>query len=258
MGDCASLAAVYQSVPFYRAYLVRLRHLLHDCSVISAPPCRWLAARLTACPRFLILRAAPRTDTPQEFHAHGFPSTFLTPRSNCTIHLAHLTIMYLSLLFLTYLSQLAFSQPLVIQHSQPYSLEPPPSSIADHHILVDHNPSYPPPSSTFHIADSCLRNIRDLCQHMASPSHAEDQWVWVASDGCQVGYWAPSGCGKPWSQSDCEDAGANMMRQLQQGISFVPEINRASINLNEYPIPKAYWDTREAPHDKLASMMIQI
>lgn len=49
-----------------------------------------------------------------------------------------------------------------------------------------------------------------------------------------------------------------MVRQLQQGISFVPEINRASINVNEYPPPKAYWDRREAADGKLASMMIQI
>ncbi|KAL8982844.1 MAG: hypothetical protein Q9205_002763 [Flavoplaca limonia] len=166
--------------------------------------------------------------------------------------------MYLSLLLLTYLSQLVFSNPLVIQHPQPNSLEPKANSIADHHILVDHNPSYPPPSSTFHVADSCLRNIANLCQHMASPSHANDQWVWVADDGCQVGYWSPSHCDKPWSQADCEDAGANMVRQLQQGLSFVPEINRASINVNEYRSPKGYWDKREAANAKLSSMMIQI
>ncbi|KAL8649877.1 MAG: hypothetical protein Q9226_005388 [Calogaya cf. arnoldii] len=166
--------------------------------------------------------------------------------------------MYISLLLLTYISQLAFSQPLVIEHRQPYSLQPQPNSIAEHHILVDHNPSYPPPSSTFHLADSCLRNIRVLCQHMASPSHADDQWVWVAKDGCQVGYWSPSSCGYPWSQTDCENAGINMVRQLQQGMSFVPDINRASINVNEYPSPKAYWDRREAADDKLASMMVQI
>lgn len=168
------------------------------------------------------------------------------------------TAMYFSLLLLSYLSHLANSQPLIISHPQPYSIEPRPNSIANHHVVVDHNPANPPPSAMFQLATSCLSNVRLLCRQITSSNHAHDQWIWVANEGCQVGYWYPSSCGSSWSQVDCEAAGANMVKQLQEGISFVPEINRASVNVEELPYTTERWERREAADNELASMVMQI
>ncbi|KAL8713740.1 MAG: hypothetical protein Q9220_002266 [cf. Caloplaca sp. 1 TL-2023] len=145
----------------------------------------------------------------------------------------------------------------VLSHPQPHSIQPRPNVIADFHVIVDHNPSRSRPSS-INIAEACAGTIHLLCQQLKEPSHSDDQWTWTGNEGCRAGYWSPSHCQEPWSEEDCEAAGANMYKQLQEGVSFVPDINRASVNVKNFRTGSDMWEKRDAGDDGLASMVLQI
>ncbi|KAL8950915.1 MAG: hypothetical protein Q9222_003081, partial [Ikaeria aurantiellina] len=150
------------------------------------------------------------------------------------------------------------SSTSVFSFPQPYSVQPRPNTIANFHVVVDHNSLHSRPSSTFNIPEACADTVHLLCQQLKKPSHSDDQWTWTGNEGCRAGYWSPSHCQEPWSEEDCEAAGANLYKKLQEGVSFVPDLNRASINVQNFRTGSDMWEKRDPGDDGLPSMVLQL
>ena len=65
---------------------------------------------------------------------------------------------------------------------------------------------------------------------------------------------------RAWSREDCEETGANMVKQLQEARGFVAECNRASVNVVRTGLEAgAEGDERlEAGNDGVPSMVLEI